>query len=659
MSVNSAKGDLDAASLEKVVLAANLPTLLMSLYQLTGDLKWLRDPYRPTRFFGMDEHRTGGFSDEIQGEIRQEAVRAITAWKAGRPVTVPAPTGSLLLDMASCYLAEQVPGEYEPMMARQMGFTGAGEARRPEEDCEKARRSQYSVAIIGAGISGMFAALRLRELGVPYVILERLDGVGGVWRQNRYPGAGVDTPSALYSFGFFPRAWSSHFARQPEVLQYLEDFADEFSLQADIRFNTEVVAANWDDVLQCWDLSIHHGGQDSRIVVSAVISAVGLFKEPAMPDIPGRQTFEGLLCHSAQWPENSEVHGNRLAVIGSGASAMQVVSAVANEAAKVVIFQRTPQWISPIPHYFNPVTADEHWLLENVPFYRTWYRARLSWLWNDKVHASHRVDPHWEFPDRSVNEINERHRIQFVKYIEAALADRPDLVERSIPNYPPFGKRMLMDNGWYDALRKPNVELVTEAVTEITPHGVRTSSGTKYSFDQIVMCTGFQTHHYLQPIDFRGREGIRLHEVWRDDNASAYLGTTTPGFPNLFMMYGPATNAGGGSFLSLVESWFGSILTLISKMIETGSGAVEVRQDVHDQYNESLDAANSKMVWCHPSVTNYARNSQGRVTVNMPWRIVDFWTMNQQIDLSAYTFQPPTSDRLKELDRSWPDRCPS
>jgi 4-hydroxyacetophenone monooxygenase len=646
---------LDEARLAEAARSGHLPSMLMVLFQLTGDRKWLSDPYRPTPGRGLDDHPTGGFPDEIQEKIRAALVAAVTAWAAGAPAAVPRPTGKLLGEMASWCFADEVPEEYQGMMAVQMGFDGIPDNVTPVADPERARRTVFTVAIIGAGISGIYAALRLRELGVPYVIIERAGDVGGVWRQNTYPGAGVDTPSHLYSFPFFHREWSVYFARQAEVLGYLHDLADEFDLRPDIRFGTEVDAAEWNDDEQCWTLEVTNDGERSKITTSAVISAVGLFKEPSIPDLPGMDTFEGPIFHSANWPTDLDLTGKRLAVVGTGASAMQVVPATADLAGRVTVFQRTPQWIAPVPHYFHQVPQDVHWLFAHVPYYRDWYRIRLGWSFNDKVHPAMHLDPDWEHLDRSSNRTNDRHRQFFTQYIEEKLAERPDLLAKSVPAYPPYGKRLLMDNGWYDAIKKPGVELIDDGVAAVTATGLRTSGGAEYPADVIALCTGFETNRYLQPIEFHGLDGIRLHGMWDDDSSSAYLGVMTKNFPNLFFMYGPATNAGGGSFLSLADSWLRCITALIRELVDSGAGSVVPRPEVHDEYNRAMDAAHERMVWSHPGMGTYVRNSRGRVTVNMPWRIVDYWHITAHMSLDGFEFTARNSPAPRpDLARTWP-----
>jgi 4-hydroxyacetophenone monooxygenase len=644
----------DEAEVRAAVADGNLPTLLMVLHQLTGDHRWLADPYRPRRPRGMEDNDDGRLPPEVQTEIRGAAVAAILAWSAGAAIASPRPSQERFGEMLCAIMGEEVPAEFWPMLATQMGFSGT-KVDPPQPDVEKARAVDYSVAIIGAGISGLFAALRLREAGIPYVVLERGDTVGGAWRVNRYPGARVDTPSYLYSYLFHPWDWKTHFAVRDEVLAYLESLVDEYDLRSSIRFRTEVVEASWVQAESCWNLRVSDAGAvESEVVVSAVITAVGLFTEPAIPEIPGLEQFPGPICHSAAWPDRLDLTGKRVALVGSGASAMQVGTAIVDEVADLKVIQRTPQWIVPVPHYFDEISPGVHWLCDHVPFYRLWYRAKLMWMYNDKVHPSFVIDPEWPDAERSVNAMNDRHREFMTRFIADELADRPDLYEQSVPSYPPYGKRILLENGWYRMLKRDNVELISQSVTEITARGLRTSDGTEHEVDAIALCTGFQASRHISSLDITGRDGVRLTDAWDGDNASAYLGTCAPGFPNLFFVYGPGTNAGSGSFLTLAESEIDFIMSLLTTTIAEGHASVEVRQDVCDAYNRAFDEANARMVWSHPGMGTYVRNRRGRVTVNMPWRNVDFWRRMLVPEREHFSFTAAHGRRTTGLAHAWP-----
>ncbi|WP_345379930.1 NAD(P)/FAD-dependent oxidoreductase [Pseudonocardia yuanmonensis] len=622
---------LDEQRLSQAVTAANLPTLAMVTFQLTGDQRWLDEPYRPVRSSGLGPNDSGGLDETAAAELRTAAVEAITNWSRGGEPAVPDPDHALLRRMLSTAMGEPVPDEYERLMREEMGFE-PDPGPVPVPPAVVAERD-LSVVIIGAGISGLIAAVRLQQAGVPFTILERNTEVGGVWLTNTYPGAGVDTPSYLYSFSFFPRNWSTHFGKRDEMAAYTAEMADHFDLRRHIEFGVSVDSATWDEHRQRWTVT---AGSRSW-TASAVISAVGLFNTPKVPDLPGLDTFDGPLFHTAEWPADLDVTGKRVAVVGTGASAMQVVPAIAERTAHLTVFQRSPQWIAPNAEYFQEVGEDVHWLMEHVPYYHAWYRFRLAWVFNDRVHASLQIDDDWDHPERSLNAVNDGHRRFFTRYLHEQLEGRPDLVEKCLPDYPPFGKRMLLDNGWFAALRRDDVELITDGVARITGTGVVTDAGEHHEADVVVLSTGFDAQHYLPGIDVRGRDGLRLHDAWSEDDAVAHLGITVPGFPNLFLMYGPNTNAGaGGSFIFVAEAQGRYIVDLVTTMARDGIGALECRPEALQRWVSDVDARHQRMVWSHPGMTTYYRNSRGRVVTNSPYRVVDYWAMTHDPDLTDF-----------------------
>ncbi len=633
--------DIDLGRLEAAVAAANVPTLTMVLFQLTGDRRWLEEPYRPSRARGLGPNDSGGLPDAIGADVRAAAVDAIRAFADGRPVAIPAPDNELLREMLSICVAEEVPVEYEQLMREEMGFEPAPLAVAPNG------ASELNAVIIGAGISGLVMALRLRDAGIPFVVLERNEDAGGVWLTNTYPGAGVDTPSYLYSFSFLPRTWSTYFSRQREVADYVQKMARELGLREHIRFGLEVTATSYDEDRQSWTVHATDGsGARVSFESNVLITAVGIFNKPSVPELPGLDDFGGTVFHSAEWPADVDLAGKRVAVVGSGASAMQIVPAVIEDVGHMTIFQRSPQWIAPNDEYFAEVSDDVHWLMENVPYYHAWYRFRLAWMWNDRVQPSLVMDPEWTDPERSLNVVNDGHRRYFTRYVEEKLEGFDDLIEKSVPTYPPFGKRMLLDNGWFDALRRrEKVDLVTSGVKEMTESGLRAEDGSEHDADVVILCTGFEARNFLGTINVSGRRGHDLHETWGEDDATAYLGMTVPDFPNLFIMYGPNTGLGaGGSYIFVAECGARYITGLLVEMLERGDGAVECRRDVHDRWVREVDEAHAQMVWSHPGMSTYYRNSRGRIVTNLPWRVIDYWTLTRHVDPEDYEFEPRKED---------------
>ncbi|QKT06503.1 NAD(P)/FAD-dependent oxidoreductase [Gordonia sp. X0973] len=618
---------------------ANVPTLLMVLVQLTGDLGWLDAPYRPERGRGLSENDSGGLPVEIQDEIRSAAADAISAWRAGAPVAIAEPDEALYTRMLAVAIGEPVPTEYGPMIADDMAALG-GDPQWLHDI--PAAPPGFSAIVIGAGISGMLAAHELRNAGIDVTVIERGEQIGGTWWHNRYPGCGVDVPSHLYSFAAANSDWPYYYATRDELQVYLQQVGKTWDMASVTRLRTEVTAASWDEDAQRWRVSIvGPDGSAEELTSNIVISAVGAFGKPKLPTIPGMDSFTGETVHTALWSADFDVAGKRVAVIGNGASAMQIVPAIAPSVSSLTVFQRSAHWVAPFEKFRVEVPDPVRFLLREVPLYRAWYRQRLAWVLNDTLYEALQVDPTWPHQDRSINAANEGHRRFFTRYIETELDGRDDLVEKVVPTYPPFGKRILLDNGWYRTLRRDNVELVTDAITSITPTGVRTASGKEYEVDVIVYATGFDVVNFLSSLELTGRSGRTLREQWGDDDANAYLGTTVPDFPNLFCLYGPNTQAGhGGSLIYYLECQMRYTMSLLTQMFTAGAGSVEVRRDVAQKYNDDVDEAHSHMIWSHPGFDTYYRNSRGRVLVANPWRVVDWWRMTREADPTEYSFTP-------------------
>ncbi|VXB61937.1 NAD(P)/FAD-dependent oxidoreductase [Aeromicrobium sp. 9AM] len=630
----------DEATLREALESANLPTLLMVMFQLTGDRTWISDPYRPQRTKGMSDNDAGGFSSEIQSEIRAAALDVLIAWQDGTPAAFPLPDDSLLVEMITTCMGEEVPVEFGPMFAEDMRANLEGDRPHPHIP----DGADLSVIIVGAGVSGIAAAVELKAAGIRATIFEKNSEVGGTWYENRYPGCGVDTPSHVYSFSYHSRRWSTYYGKRDEVLGYVQDVARSKGVIDQVQFDTDVVSAVWDGATQRWTVTTRTvDGAVTEHVANIVITAVGQLNRPAVPKIPGAETFAGRQFHSAEWPEGFDVTGLRVGVVGSGASAMQIVPAVADRVASLAVFQRSPQWIAPSFNYSSPVPEPVHWLMDNVPNYRLWFRLRLSWLINDRLYPSLEIDPSWEHPERSINAHNDGHRRALTRYVEDELAGREDLLEKSLPTYPPFGKRMLIDNGWYAALRKDGVTLFTDGVASIDETGLTTTDGEHVELDVIVFATGFEAKKMLWPMDIHGRDGVTIRDRWGDEDAKAYLGLTAPGFPNLLVMYGPNLNLGhGGSYMFAGECQARYIAQMCALMIDRDLGSFEVRQDVHDTYNDRVDAQHARMIWSHRGMDTWYRNAAGRIVTNSPWRVVDYWKMTREVDPDDFVLESAT-----------------
>jgi 4-hydroxyacetophenone monooxygenase len=607
---------------------AHLPALLMAVVHLTGDAGLLT-PERRAVYEPIVEPNLGGYPEAVQADIRARAKTAIEAYLAGAPVPAD-PSRETIRKMMDFVAGADIPEHYVEFLTEELGMGGLDtKTVRWEGAPLKAAAAKMSVVVIGAGMSGLLMGFRLSQAGVPFTIFDKNPDVGGTWLENTYPGCRVDNPNHMYSYSFEPNHdFPQHYSPQPVLLDYFRRFADKHDLRRNIRFETTVEEAVFDEDAASWRVTVRTAaGAREVIEAKAVITAVGQLNQPRYPDtIEGYGSFEGPAFHSARWRHDVDLTGKRVAVIGTGASVFQILPEIAPRAARVTVFQRTPPYASPQPKYHADVPEGIKWLMEHVPFYAKWYRFFLFWLLTDGVYAAVKGDPAWDGPTHSVSALNAEYRELLKTVMQAQATGRPDLMDKVVPQYPFGGKRPLVDNGsWISALRRDDVDLVTEPIARITPRGVETRDGARYDADVMIYGTGFQASRFLWPMRVVGRGGLDLESAWNGD-ARAYLGMTTPGFPNLFMIYGPNTNIViNGSIIFFSECSVRYVVGCLKLLAQTGAAAMEVRRDVHDAFNVEVDKANALMAWGSPHVSSWYKNDTGRVSQNWPFPIVDYW----------------------------------
>lgn len=614
----------------------HMQVLVAVLLHLSDDEKWWDERYRPTRTRGLEDHRDGGLPDDIAAEIRDAVYEIAVAWDAGREL--PPLSDERIAEIATFALGEDVPTDYGTFLQDVLSATvvkGRAEqvaAKTPHVTTDK------KAVIIGAGPSGIISSIRLQAMGIEHVIIEKEPEAGGAWQNNSYPGCGVDTPSYLYSYSFHQWDWSTHYGKRNEVHDYFVEVAKANGVYDRTRFSTEVQKMVWDEGSASWTVTFRTpDGREESLVADIVLVGTGALSRPKMPDVPGLDTFEGVVTHSAEWPDDLDVTGKRVALVGSGASAMQIGPAIVGKVSELLLFQRSRQWVAPCDIYFTTFDEAEHFLMSHAPGYLQWYRARLNWIYNDRIHDSLQIDPNWEDPQHSINAANAAHRRYFERYIREKLAGHPELIDHSIPDYPPYGKRMLLDNGWYDMLLAPQTELVSKGVSRLTPKGIVDSDGVEREVDVIVFATGFHADRFLFPMTIVGRDGRDTVETWGPQDARAYLGLTAPNFPNMFFLGGPNTLLGhGGSYIGIAEMQAEYISRLLGEMIDKGLRTIAVKPDVCEDFVTAVDDAHNKMVWTHKGMTNWYRNAAGRVLAVLPFKIVDYRRMLRESDLSDY-----------------------
>jgi len=626
---------VDDETLRTALIDAFLPSLLPALAQVTGDFSLLRDDLRPPSMApGVPQ---GGMTLEQQAAARDLAFDALQALRDHGPSTAQRPIEDDVRKISAWMTGSPASDDYIPMILEELA---------PDDEDQRAPKwhangkRPFLVAIIGAGMSGILAGIRLKQAGVPFVIIEKNADVGGTWLENTYPGARVDVASAFYSYSFAQKIdWPNSFSTGSVLQQYFRDCADEYGVCDQIRFDTEVESVTFDDERCTWSLRLQTNDGEETLEAQAVISAVGQLNRPKMPDIVGMSTFEGPSFHSARWDHDIDLRGKRVAVIGNGASAAQFIPVIAQEVDELDVFQRTPNWFFPVPNYHEETPGGLEWLFRHVPHYLHWYRFWQFWIMTDGLLPSTVKDESWPHQDRSVSEANDQLRMILSMYIQSQFADRPDLVDKVVPKYPPAAKRIVLDNGiWAETLKRDNVHLITEPIKEITPRGVLTADGVQHAADAIVYGTGFQASRFLTPMKVVGRNGIDLNEQW-DGDARAYMGITVPNFPNFFMLYGPNTNlVVNGSIIYFSECEVQYILGCVRMLIEGEHKAIDCKKDVHDAYNKRIDKANLERTWGASKVNSWYKNDKGRVSQNWPFNLIEFWQQTREPDPADYVF---------------------
>jgi 4-hydroxyacetophenone monooxygenase len=620
----------EAAEALEHLKTADPRLLLMSLVHLTGDEELLErfTPYIQAQMAGGAKGVAGSSIPEpMQAELRERLVQTLS--RSPRPPEAPVST-RLFQKLASVCVGERVSDEFIPLLLEQAGFTST-------QGVDAANRAKppagFKVVIVGAGLSGIALGAKLGELGYDYEIIERNTEVGGTWWINRYPGVGVDTPSHYYSYSFdINPDWPKYFSQGPVLIDYLKRAADRFGVRSRVRFETEALSAQFDEASRRWTVRVrdNRAGAEREISADVFIPAINFTCAPFKPAFKGLERFKGKVMHTAAWDESLDLAGKRVAVVGTGATSMQVCTTIAPLVQHLTIFQRSRHWVVPAPLVGVDVPEGARWAMRHVPHYAQWQRFLTYWTSADNIYPVAVMDPDWEMKDVSVSAPNERRRQLLLAYIASELEGRDDLIAKVTPDYPPMGKRIILDAGWYKMLRRENVALDVSGVAEITEDAIIANDGQTVPVDVIVLSTGFTMRPMLPTVAVTGPGGRTLAQAWGDD-PKAYFGMLVPGFPNLFVVNGPnsaPTHGAGNNLASEVATNY--VLGLLDLLIGQGARTVECTPEALAAYNEAVDEALSRMVWSHPKASSYYLNKRRRNTMSCPWRLVDFWWMTRR-----------------------------
>ncbi|WP_127781821.1 NAD(P)/FAD-dependent oxidoreductase [Rhodococcus sp. X156] len=471
--------------------------------------------------------------------------------------------------------------------------------------------------IIGTGFGGIAAAIEIGTAGYDYTVLEKADDVGGVWRENTYPGAGCDIPSPLYSFSYDPNPeWPKRFSLQPDILAYLQRTATKHGVRERTHFGVEVTSAEFDAAAGQWRV---HTSTGETFSADVLVPAVGQLSRPAMPRIPGIDTFTGHSFHSARWDHSRDLTGDRVAVIGTGASAVQLVPQIQPRVSHLSLFQRSAPFVLPRPD--RTYTRAHHAAFRRLPTTQLLGRGTV-WALAEAMTLGFTTVP----------ALGAAIRQTCLTHLRMTVRDKT-LRAKLTPGYPVGCKRVLFSSNYLPALTQRNVEVVTDAITEITPRGVRTADGAEHEVDTIIYGTGFTATEFLAPMTITGLDGQQLSEHWRD-GARAYLGMTVPGFPNLFLMYGPNTNLGAGSIVYMQECQARYLRQAMRRLEVGGPGYLDVRPEVEERFDAEIQGRVQGGVWT--LCDSWYRNPSGRVTANWPGRVAEYRDRTEVFDADSY-----------------------
>ena len=626
----------DREFIQNAIEQADINALRIALYQQTGDeelanmtVTFELQEGNPFRFTRLDKAHHQSVKDKALHYLLNPPQETVTPNKA---------EGARLMNLFCGRTLSQPDIDYAWGDLAFEGFTrGANWTNKPSEE----QLEKVDITIVGAGLGGLLAAIQLTRLGLRFRIIEKHDGMGGTWWMNNYPEARVDIISFLYQYKFelgYP--WKHFYPTQQELLEYVDFIVDKHQLRDKITLQTEITEAVWNEEKSLWQLTAQHAdGTQSQYESNFFISASGQFLKPNVPKIPGMDSFKGRVFHSTGWDHSFDYTNKRVAVVGTGSTGAQMVTGLAAKAQSVTVFQRSPNWISRMPNYRAEIPATLQWLLQTMPGYLNWH-VFSQHIAQARMDGMNEVDPDWVAQGGHFNERNDQLREMMKGYIFNAVKGDKALYKKLVPDYAPLARRPVVDNNFYASLTEPHVELVAGSVEAFTEQGVVASDGVEREFDLVVLAAGFEVEAFLWPVDYTGRDGAKLGDLWDADGPRAYLTAMLPGFPNFAMMYGPNSGLVAGSFHSWVELFSNYYCQVITHTLETGASSFEVTREAYDAFNEELDERAKTWVFqVEDTGGGYYKNAKGRSAVRLPWKTPEFYEKVATPDFSQFKFR--------------------
>jgi cation diffusion facilitator CzcD-associated flavoprotein CzcO len=599
MAVANLKGfDGDESRLERTIASLDPIMALLSLIQLTGDRTLLHrywDALDGKQETVMEAFRDINAHEEhepvdpaIAAEIRS---RLLAAVKSGRAPVMPQLDLPTFRKMSRLLLGKDLPEMSVEVAFQHGGFTTDTRVRKAQD----VPPADFKAIVVGAGMMGINAAIKLQQAGFDFTVLEALDKVGGNWLTNTYPGAAVDTPSRVYSFSFEPNAsWTQFYPRGPEFLSYLERVTDKYNLRERIRFGTWVEGATWDEGRKVWTVRSVRNGKPETHECNVLIMAVGPNNNPNYPDVTNLDAFKGPVIHSAQWDHSVDLTGKKAVLVGTGCSGVQVATAIADKVGELVIIQRQPEHIIPNPQAHAPVDPDEIWAMENIPFVVNWKRLQSLEGQMGDMRGMVMKDAEYAAQTGGFGPINDGMRMYAEGYVKSHFPDDPDMVALLTPNYPVFAKRPILDCGFYDTLKKPNVSILRGALAEAYEDGVILADGTRIDCDVLLLSTGYELHFGRQ-FDIRGVGGKSLKDAF-DPHPFSYEGMLITGFPNFIFMGAPYSYLVANHAV-VSEQQVHYIVELLQWMVDEQLSSFDVTPEATAEFVNDVDSELQKTAW--------------------------------------------------------------
>ena len=624
---------VDPDFIQRAIELADVNALRLALYQQTQDPELAAMPV-------TNELREGNpfqftrLSKAHHQIVRDKALAYLLGDK-GEPVIPDKAEGARLMELFCGRELSPADIDYAWGDLAFEGFTrGANWTNKPDQSV----LDKVDITVVGAGFGGLLAAIQLKRLGLNCRIIERQSGIGGTWWLNQYPEARVDIPSYLYQYKFeLGYQWKSHYATQKELLEYFDYVVDKHELRDKIALNTHITDAVWVEEENKWHItSESETGEKMLHKSDFFISASGQFSKANLPKIDGIEDFQGRMFHSTNWDTSYDYSGKRVAVIGTGSTGAQMCRGIAEKAESLSVFQRTPNWMSNMTSYRDEVPEGMTWLLDNMPGYMNWHVFSLH-IAQMRMDGMNEVDEAWKAQGGLFNERNDQLREIFKGYIYKSVGGDKELAKKLTPDWAPLARRPVVDNDFYKTLLRDNVELVTDPIKTFTESGITTNDGNEREFDLVVLAAGYEVEAFLWPVEYTGRNGAKLGDLWDEDGPRAYLTAMLPGFPNFAMMYGPNSGLVAGSYHSWVELFSNYYCQVIAHTIESGASSFEVTHDAYQTFNDELDERAKTWVFqVENTGGGYYKNAKNRSAVRLPWRTPEFYIKVAKPDLDHF-----------------------